>query len=441
MAPKQDWNLSLPKEEACLWPSHSCVSGVYFEAVDATPFVDRDGDDPTNGEESDDEVAEGAEVVVEPADEVPESSLQVKLLRHETECFDTADCEGNHNRYEGDGDVVVELANGFYEGPAVGSEHQDGVGGVDERHACGEEGREDEDRPERKAFGCLGSRDAEDADLGGGVEAEAEEHAQGIHVPAARDHLEHGAEEAGEQATVAEEQIEVFFDVRLAAPDAHEGADHRAENDKIDDCNGEEKDGRDERADYAADISDGVDAVVQGERGGGDGSRAHYDDGGMSKREHEADGDGTFAFVHELASDVVDRGDVVGIDCVAEAETVGEECGAEKQRIGVKGDDGPEPHGQVEHQQQTIYADYLGSGVACFVVEQEPRERWHRVYFLLCNILLWPAFGLKPGAVVPPDLRCWFNGSPKQTRRRSNVSRSKDFRIAALAVACFASKS
>ena len=36
-----------------------------FELVEAAPFVDGDGNDPTEGEEADDEIAEGSEVGVE----------------------------------------------------------------------------------------------------------------------------------------------------------------------------------------------------------------------------------------------------------------------------------------------------------------------------------------------------------------------------------------
>jgi hypothetical protein len=38
----------------------------------------------------------------------------------------------------------------------------------------------------------------------------------------------HGAEETGKQASVAEEQVEVFLYIRLAAPDAQKGAADRS---------------------------------------------------------------------------------------------------------------------------------------------------------------------------------------------------------------------
>ena len=70
--------------------------------------------------------------------------------------------------------------------------------------------------------------------------------------------------------------------------------------------------------------------MVQGERRGGNGGGPQHDYRGMPEREHEAHGDGTFALVHQLASDVVDCCDVVGIDCVAEAKAVGQKCGSQE---------------------------------------------------------------------------------------------------------------
>ncbi len=97
----------------------------------------------------------------------------------ESQGLDAADDESDDDRDEGDGQVVVELAHGLDEGPAVGAEHEDVVGGVDERHARSEEDGEDEDGAERKSAGGFGGGDAEQADFGCGVEAEAEEDAEG----------------------------------------------------------------------------------------------------------------------------------------------------------------------------------------------------------------------------------------------------------------------
>ena len=56
-----------------------CRLGVSFEVVKTTPLIDRNGDDPAQGKESDDEVAEHTKVVVEFVDQIPNISLQVEL--------------------------------------------------------------------------------------------------------------------------------------------------------------------------------------------------------------------------------------------------------------------------------------------------------------------------------------------------------------------------
>src|SRR6202044_457351 len=150
-----------------------------------------------------------------------------------------------------------------------------------------------------------------------------------------------GAEEAGEEAAAAEEEIEVFVDVGLPAADGAECGEEGAQEEEGGD--GEEEERGDERADDAADVADVIDAVLEREGGRGDGYRSDDDDGGVAEREEEAYGDGAFAFLHELAGDVVDGGDVVGVYGVAEAEAVGEKGGSEKHGEAVEGEDGPGP--------------------------------------------------------------------------------------------------
>ena len=60
--------------------------------------------------------------------------------------------ERHHDRDGGDGQVVIELADRLDEGPAIGADHEDAVGGVDQRHAGGEQRREDQMAPRRHAL-------------------------------------------------------------------------------------------------------------------------------------------------------------------------------------------------------------------------------------------------------------------------------------------------
>ena len=54
----------------------------------------------------------------------------------------------------------------------------------------------------------------------------------------------------------------------------------------------------------------------------------------MSEREEQASGQRLLAVLHELAGDVVDGRDMVGINRVPQAEAVGQEARAEQHRSG-----------------------------------------------------------------------------------------------------------
>jgi hypothetical protein len=86
------------------------------------------------------------------------------------------------------------------------------------------------------------------------------------------------------------------------------------------------------------------------------------DHGGMAEGEKEAGVDRALAVVHQLADDVIDGGDVVGIDGVPQAEDPGEEGGAEQCGAIGKGEPGPEPGGEIGGDQQRIEA---GGTVEC----------------------------------------------------------------------------
>jgi len=79
-----------------------------------------------------------------------------------------------------------------------------------------------------------------------------------------------------------------------------------------------------ERADDAAAIVQRGEAALEGSCCGGDGDRGEKDDGGVPKREEEAGGVGRLALLHQFADDVVDGGDMVGVECVPETKDIGE---------------------------------------------------------------------------------------------------------------------
>ena len=81
-------------------------------------------------------------------------------------------------------------------------------------------------------------------------------------MPAAADHRENGAEDAGEEAAIGEKEVEVLVNVRLAAADAPESGVDGAEDDDVGDGDGEKEEGRDEGADDSANVAVVVDVFL-----------------------------------------------------------------------------------------------------------------------------------------------------------------------------------
>jgi hypothetical protein len=142
-------------------------------------------------------------VIAEPVDGVPEFSLEFELIADDTEDFDGADEEGDDDGDGGDGHVVIEFSQGVNEGPAISAEHEDSVGSVEQTHAGGEEQGEEENGPDGEALRGGGGGYTEEADLGSGVETEAEEEADTVHFPTMIDESENGAEDSTHDAKLA----------------------------------------------------------------------------------------------------------------------------------------------------------------------------------------------------------------------------------------------
>src|SRR5260221_3451018 len=295
-----------------------------LDLVVALQPIDDHGDQPARGEEADDGTAERAEMPIDRRDGVPDRPMEAEALGDEAERLDAADGGGGHDRDEGDGQVVIELAQRLHEGPAIGAEYENAVGGVDQRHAGGEQRREDQDRPDRQPLGALGGGDAEDADLARRVEAQPEQETQRVHVPARADEAEERPEQAAEQPALRQEAVEVRLGIAPAALHPREGAIDRAQHEEVGERDGEEKQRRDAGADQRADRLDGGEPRLDRRRGAGDADRRQHDHGRMAEREVEAHRDRPPALLHELAGDVVDGGDVIGVDGMARAEAIGE---------------------------------------------------------------------------------------------------------------------
>src|ERR1700692_67649 len=74
----------------------------------------------------------------------------------------------------------------------------------------------------------------------------------------------------------------------------------------------------------------------------------------MSQRKEEADGDRPLALLHQLARDVVDRRNVVGIDGVTKPEAVGQNRGSDQNRLMRERDESPDPGRQIGKNKQAV---------------------------------------------------------------------------------------
>ncbi len=119
---------------------------------------------------------------------------------------------------------------------------------------------------------------------------------------------------------------------------------------------GEEEEGGDARADQAADILDHLEVIdCPGDPcyGGG----GENDHGRMPESEEETHGDGHLTLLHQLAGDVVDGGDMVGIDRVAQTQPVNDQRDAEQLRLVREAGKGPEPGSDVQGGEEGVNRD------------------------------------------------------------------------------------
>jgi len=79
------------------------MSGVGVEVVEAAPFVEGYGDDPAQCEEAYYEVTEGAEIVVESSDRVPEPAFEMEVAGQQAERFDSSHYQRDDYGDGGDG--------------------------------------------------------------------------------------------------------------------------------------------------------------------------------------------------------------------------------------------------------------------------------------------------------------------------------------------------
>ena len=92
-------------------------------------------------------------------------------------------------------------------------------------------------------------------------------------------------------------------------------------------------------------------------------------DGRMAERKEEADADRPLALLHQLARDVVDRRDMIGVDRVAQAEGIGEQRRAEQHRLVVQGDERPEPDENIAADQNGVDGDQPAAQISAALIQ------------------------------------------------------------------------
>jgi hypothetical protein len=89
---------------------------------------------------------------------------------------------------------------------------------------------------------------------------------------------------------------------------------------------------------------------------GGQRDRCRGDDDhrGMPEREEKTDADRAFPLMHQLAGGVVDRRDMIGVDCMAQPKAIRQERGPKQHRVAAKCSNRPKPGAEISGNQNRI---------------------------------------------------------------------------------------
>ena len=90
----------------------------------------------------------------------------------------------------------------------------------------------------------------------------------------------------------------------------------------------------------------------------------------MAEREKESNRDWTSAFLHQLACDIVDSCDVIGVEGVAQPEAIGEESHTEQQRLTMELDQRPQPSADIADDEERVDAAHIATHALGGVVKK-----------------------------------------------------------------------
>jgi hypothetical protein len=206
-------------------------------------------------------------------------------------------------------------------------------------------------------------------DLARRIEAEAEQEAERIEVPASGDGREERAQDTKKKSLPRKQIVKRVFRRRLAAPCGSKGAINRNQDRHVHDRDNQQKGCGDTRSYQSAYALEPVELCLQRADGKRHKQVRDDDDGRMSEGKEETGRDRLLSFLHQLSRDVVDGSDVIGIHGMPKAERVGQRSGPEQQWLFPELHEGPDPGENVCANQDGVKEDDLRFGRAGFVVE------------------------------------------------------------------------
>lgn len=325
----------------------------------APGLIQQDAEGTEDDEATADGTADDLIIIPRLLHTIPKPARRLRHVQDQAEQLDDADHEGNDDGDDGQDDAVVQdgdLVAGEGRG-RVQAHHQRAVGRVEQAHADGEEHGEDQDQPDGRAARGLDGGDAEERDLAGRVEAQAEEDAERVHFPGAVNHLEHALEHV-EQAPGAVDLEPAFLLVAGVRGDQRLQLPHQPVQDvDVHDAQEDQEGGRHGCADDAAHLRKVVELVGDCRGGAGDNDGGDDDNGRVAKGEEHADCHGLLAGGDEAAGHQVDGRDVVCVQSMAKAKGVGQDGRGDERRVKMKNNANSNPDNRIDKGDQEDYGE------------------------------------------------------------------------------------
>ena len=184
---------------------------------------------------------------------IPHPAVQVEVVTDHIQYLNAADEQRHQHGDRGDCHVVIELARSDGHTPSR-TRRASGFHQLCRPDTCprsNNSGR-NKNRPDRQMLCRRCRRDAEQSDLRGRIEAQAEEKSDDVHFPAAIDEIHKRPTDAADPAELLKHLVEGHFRIRLATIDPDEGAHHRPQDQQIDRGHQQQKSSRDRGADEIA---------------------------------------------------------------------------------------------------------------------------------------------------------------------------------------------